>query len=158
MSELCPCRNCKEANMEEIYYNEDISVKGVDLHVEGLLHWACPNCNAAIETAAQIDHNGSIIQKTCLENLQQSVETYRWECLLSVLESSKEHMKDIYKTKTLFQLRNELAVFEGRLESVRQKKQEIDNSSHGISLSYNNEEKRIAEHIAFLKKLIEERK
>lgn len=67
-------------------------------------------------------------------------------------------MKDIYKTKTLFQLKNELAVFEGRLESIQQKKQEIDNSSHGISLSYNNEEKRTVEHIAFLKKLIEERK
>lgn len=66
-------------------------------------------------------------------------------------------MKDIYKTKTLFQLKNELVVFEGRLESIQQNKQEIGNSSHGISLSYNNEEKRIIEHIAFLKKLIEER-
>lgn len=67
-------------------------------------------------------------------------------------------MKDIYKTKTLFQLKNELVVFEGRLESIQQKKQEIDNSSHGIASPLYFEERRIAEHIAFLKKLIEERK
>lgn len=57
-----PCRACKEASMEEVLYSEDLTVKGVDLRVEGLLHWACPNCHAQLETAAQIDHNGSLVQ------------------------------------------------------------------------------------------------
>lgn len=67
-------------------------------------------------------------------------------------------MKQLYKNKTTISLRNELALFEERLAMLREKKREIEHSSHGIDLSHNNEEKRIAEHIAFLKKLIEERK
>lgn len=63
MNTLRPCRACKEAHMEEVVYSEDLTVKGVDLHVEGLLHLECPSCNAAIETAAQMDYNGKLVQQ-----------------------------------------------------------------------------------------------
>jgi len=63
MNTLRPCRACKAANMEEVAYSEHLTVKGVDLHVEGLLHWECPNCNAAIETATQMDLNGELVQQ-----------------------------------------------------------------------------------------------
>lgn len=64
--------------------------------------------------------------------------------------------KDFWLTasdfESRFKQRNELLMKE------MQEEQEIDNSSHGIAFPLCMEERRITEHIAFLKKLIEERK
>ena len=56
------CRACKTADMREITYGENLTVKGVDLHVEGLVAWECPNCHAQVETAEQMDRNAETVR------------------------------------------------------------------------------------------------
>lgn len=60
------CRACKYADMLQVEYAQDINVKGVDVHVSGLLAWECPECHAQVETAAQLDHNSAQVRAAFL--------------------------------------------------------------------------------------------
>lgn len=60
------CRACKSADMLQVEYAQDINVKGIDVHVSGLLAWECPACQAQIETAMQLDHNSALVRAAFL--------------------------------------------------------------------------------------------
>lgn len=56
------CRACKASAMNIIETSQSLTVKGVDLVVDGLLHWECPECHAELETPDQIDHNAELVR------------------------------------------------------------------------------------------------
>lgn len=56
------CRACRTADMREITYGEELTVKGVDLYVDGLVAWVCPECHAQVETAEQMDRNAETVK------------------------------------------------------------------------------------------------
>lgn len=56
------CRKCKTGTMIEKETAQDLTVKGVSLHVTGLRHFECVACAAQVETPPQIDYNAGLIR------------------------------------------------------------------------------------------------
>lgn len=74
------CRACKSADMLQVETAQDLNVKGVDIHVVGLLSWECPECHAQVETPDQLDHNSALVRAAFLA---QRVEHKRLNGLLT---------------------------------------------------------------------------
>lgn len=56
------CRKCKTGTMIEKETAQDLTVKGISLHVAGLRHFECEACEAQVETPIQIDYNAELIR------------------------------------------------------------------------------------------------
>lgn len=65
MSKLC--RKCKTGTMIEKETAQDLTIKGVSLHVAGLRHFECEACDAQVETPIQIDYNAELIRLALAE-------------------------------------------------------------------------------------------
>lgn len=56
------CRSCKTGTMIQVESSQELSVKGVELCVDGLRHLECQNCHAQVETPDQMDFNAERIR------------------------------------------------------------------------------------------------
>lgn len=69
------CRKCKTGTMTEKETTQDLTVKGVSLHVTGLRHFECEACKAQVETPIQIDYNAELIRLALAQKRAETRET-----------------------------------------------------------------------------------
>lgn len=65
------CPACEEIAAVEQSYDKDLTYKGADLHVEGLLQMCCAECGYSFETHDQHDLNVASIKQVFLEQREE---------------------------------------------------------------------------------------